>query len=86
MKFRCVPKRDLLRRADRLQTGDLIFFASVRPHLDVFHCGILVKNPNGWQLRHASRKRSGVVEQSLAEFLNSNRMAGTIVVRATEVA
>jgi cell wall-associated NlpC family hydrolase len=83
-RFSCVPKASLLRQAKRLQTGDLIFFASTRPHLDVFHCGIVVNNGNGLRLRHASRSRGGVVEQELAEFLKQNRMAGVMVVRPVE--
>src|SRR5215471_21509670 len=56
--FSCVRKDELLREQDRIQTGDLAFFASTRKHLDVFHCGVLVKNFHGLLLlRHASRSR-----------------------------
>ena len=83
-RFSCVPKAAVLRQAQKLQTGDFIFFASTRPHLDVFHCGIIVNNGNGLRLRHASKGRGGVVEQELAEFLKQNRMAGVMVVRPVE--
>jgi len=83
-KFHCIPKTTLLRNSDKIETGDLIFFASTRAHLDVFHCGILIRNGHGVLLRHASRSKGSVVEQPLEEFLKQNRMAGAIVVRSTE--
>ncbi len=79
--FSCVPKRELGKLARRLLTGDLIFFASTRPHLDVFHCGILVRDGDRLQLRHAARSRQGTVEEDLSGFLGENRMAGVLVVR-----
>lgn len=82
--FQCIPKNALLRKSDKIETGDLIFFVSTRSHLDVFHCGILIRNGRGVLLRHASRSKGSVVEQPLEEFLKQNRMAGAIVVRPTE--
>src|SRR5262245_55643980 len=84
VRFQCIPKTALIRNSDKIETGDLIFFASTRKHLDVFHCGILIRNGNGVLLRHASRSKGSVVEQPLGEFLKQNRMAGAIVVRSTE--
>lgn len=78
-RFSCVPKRKV--PGLRLATGDLVFFASTRAHLDVFHCGLLVADGGALRLRHAARSRGGVVEQDLGEFLRSNRMAGVIAVR-----
>src|SRR5205085_1940391 len=43
MRFRCVPKRSLKRFLPRLRTGDVLVFASTKPSLDVFHCGIAVR-------------------------------------------
>ena len=82
-RFECVPKPSVRRLALHLKTGDLIFFASTRQHLDVFHCGILVRDGDRLRMRHASRSQKAVVEQDLDEFLKSNRMAGVIVVRPT---
>jgi hypothetical protein len=82
-RFSCVPKH-LMMRSRQLRTGDLVFFASTRPHLDVFHCGIVVNNTEGLFLRHASRSQGAVVEQPLSEFLKQNRMAGVLVLRPTE--
>ena len=83
-RFKCVPKSFIRRMAADVKTGDLIFFASTRPHLDIFHCGILVRDGDRLRMRHASRSRNGVVEQDLDEFLKNNRMAGVIVVRPVE--
>jgi len=82
--FSCVPKRSLSRIDSRIQTGDLIFFASTRSQLDVFHCGIVVRSGNSLLLRHASRSQSGVVEQQLSQFLKANRTAGIMLARPVE--
>jgi hypothetical protein len=83
-RVRCVPKSSLPALKSHLQTGDLIFFASTRKNLDVFHCGIIVRNGKHILMRHASRSLGGVVEQDFDEFLKANRMAGVIVVRPSE--
>ena len=83
-KFGCVPKQSLRGLLSQLQTGDLIFFASTRKNLDVFHCGILVRNDGDLWIRHASRSQNAVVEQNLTTFLKGNRMAGIIVARVAE--
>ena len=80
-RMRCIPKPAVPRLARYLQTGDLIFFASTRKHLDVFHAGIIVRARDKLLMRHASRSQGGVVEQELNEFLKANRMTGVIVVR-----
>ncbi len=85
-KFSCIPKRLISRVAGEIQSGDLIFFASTRRHLDVFHCGILIRDGGRLLLRHASRSQGGVVEQELESFLKSNRMSGVILVRPVDPA
>ena len=84
VRFDCVPKPAIAKLKAHLKTGDLIFFGSTRKHLDIFHCGILVRDGERLLMRHASRSQKGVVEQELSEFLKNNRMAGVIVVRPTE--
>src|SRR6202046_3078259 len=81
IRVKCIPKKAVPRLERYLQTGDLIFFASTRNHLDVFHAGIIVRDGNKVLMRHASRSNGGVVEQELTEFLKANRMAGVIVAR-----
>jgi hypothetical protein len=85
-RFTCVPRPAIRRLVPCLETGDLVFFASTRRHLDVFHCGILVRDGARILVRHASRSRGAVVEQDLNEFLKANRMAGIIVARPTRSA
>jgi cell wall-associated NlpC family hydrolase len=79
-RVKCVPKRAVPRLEPYLQTGDLIFFASTRKHLDVFHAGIVVRGEKV-SLRHASRSNGAVVEQELSDFLDANRMTGVIIMR-----
>jgi cell wall-associated NlpC family hydrolase len=82
-QFQCIPKRFVPQLAEKLRTGDLIFFGSTRSHHDIFHCGIIVRSRDRLLLRHASRSRGHVFDQELAEFLKKNRMSGLIVVRPT---
>jgi hypothetical protein len=84
VRFSCVPRRSLGKLVPLMETGDLIFFASTRKHLDVFHCGILVRDGGRILVRHASRSRGGVVEQELNDFLKGNRMSGIITARPKE--
>jgi hypothetical protein len=84
-RVKCVPKRAMARLAKYVQRSDLIFFASTRRHLDVFHTGIVVRDGKRMLMRHASRSRGEVVEQELCDFLRTNRMTGVIVVRPQEV-
>ena len=80
-RFSCVPRTAMKKLLREMQTGDLIFFASTRKRLDVFHCGIIIVDGVRVLVRHASRSRGGVVEQELNEFLKANRMAGVIIAR-----
>jgi cell wall-associated NlpC family hydrolase len=80
-RFSCVPRTAMKKLMREMQTGDLIFFASTRKRLDVFHCGIIIRDGARVLVRHASRSRGGVVEQELNEFLKANRMAGVIIAR-----
>ncbi len=84
-RVKCVPKPAVRRLERYLQSGDLIFFASTRKNLDVFHAGIIVRDGKRVRMRHASRSQGFVVEQELSEFLKANRMAGVIVVRPQPV-
>ena len=82
--IKLVPKSALARLARGLCNGELIFVASARKNLDVFHAGIIVRSGNRLLIRHASRSQGGVVEQELSDFARKNRMAGVVVVRPRE--
>jgi len=84
-RVKCVPKPAVPRLVAHFQSGDLIFFASTRKNLDVFHAGIIVRDGKRVLMRHASRSEGLVVEQELGEFLKANRTSGVIVVRPQEV-
>jgi cell wall-associated NlpC family hydrolase len=84
-RVKCVPKRAVPRLERYLQTGDLIFFASTRKNLDVFHAGIIVLDGKKVFMRHASQSQGSVVEQKLSDFLKANRMTGVIVMRPQAV-
>jgi len=84
-RVKCVPKAAVPRLERYLQSGDLIFFASTRKNLDMFHAGIIVRDGERVFMRHAARSQGGVVEQELSEFLKANRMAGVVVVRPQAV-
>jgi hypothetical protein len=81
VRVKCIPKRAVPGLAAHLHSGDLIFFASTRRNLDVFHAGIIVRDGKKVLMRHASRSQGLVVEQELSEFLKANRMVGVIVQR-----
>ena len=85
-RIKCVPKSALGRLKPYLRDGDLLFFASTRKNLDVFHAGIVAHDGDRIAIRHASRSMGGVVQQDLDEFLAQNRMAGVIVTRPREPA
>jgi hypothetical protein len=84
MRLRFVPKRRFWAGRDAVRTGDLLMFVSTRPHLDIFHLGIAVRDGERLLLRNAARSRRHVVDQPLADFLAENRMAGVVVVRPVE--
>jgi len=86
-RFRYFPKRRLRTASRLIEDGDMIFFVSTRPGIDVFHTGIVFRDNRGNAgplLRHAARSRGGVVEQPLEEFFASNRMSGFILARPVE--
>ena len=85
-RFSCLPKRKLENASADIQSGDLIFFASTKPHLDVYHCGIVIRDGERLLMRHATRSQGHVVEQELSAFLKANRMAGILLARPIEPA
>jgi Protein of unknown function (DUF1460) len=61
--------------------GDVVLFVSTRQELDTFHIGMLFRTQETVMLRHASRSRGQVVEQTLAAFMHANTMPGIIIAR-----
>ena len=84
IRLKCVPKPAVRRLEPYLRSGDLVFFASTRRTLDVFHAGIIARDGKTVLMRHASRSQGFVVQQELRDFLKANRMAGVIVARPRE--
>lgn len=84
IRFRLFPKRVIAQIAPQMRDGDLLFFASTRKQLDVFHVGIVFVGAEGVTLSHAARSRGRVVEQPLELFLRENRMAGVLWARPRE--
>ena len=83
-RFRCFPKRQVPRLKERLDSGDVVLFASTRRDLDVFHAGLLVRRRGELRLRHATRARGAVVDEPLSAFLAAQRTSGLIVLRPRE--
>jgi len=81
--FRYFPQENLPSLKRRMQTGDLVCFASTRPGLDVYHTGILIASDDGIVLRHASRSAGMVIDQDLDRFVAESSMLGVVLVRPT---
>jgi hypothetical protein len=79
--FAYFPTENLPRVAELAQTGDLVFFASIRSDLDVFHTALLIKREARMMLRHATRRGGAVIDQDLSEFVGKNEPAGFVLLR-----
>ena len=79
--FLYFPTESSRKAAGLIESGDLIFFVSVKNTLDVFHTALLVEREGCWLLRHATRTAGAVIEQDLIEFTSRNEMAGFILLR-----
>ncbi len=77
-----LPLEALAALEEEGRSGDVVGFVSTRPHLDVFHVGLLARTGDGGlRLRHASRSAGQVVDQGLDEFIAGNELPGVMVVR-----
>jgi cell wall-associated NlpC family hydrolase len=81
---RSVPKRRFWAARGKLQTGDVVVFASTKRNRDTFHLGLVLREKDEVYLLNAARSKGGVVKQKLADFLADNSMAGVIVARPIE--
>jgi hypothetical protein len=79
--FLYFPTQSCGKLAGLIETGDLIFFVSMKNSLDVFHTALVVEREGRWLLRHATRTAGAVIEQDLIEFMSKNEMAGFILLR-----
>jgi hypothetical protein len=77
-----VPRRALLKAADRIASGSVVAFASTRAQLDYFHVGLLFWEPRTSPNRdllvlyHAARSAGRVGAEPLMRFLKRNRIRG----------
>jgi hypothetical protein len=79
--YRYFPKHRLNLISPTFKDGDVIYFVSGRKGLDILHAGIIIWNNNRLLMRHATRRRHAVVEQSLDNFVYTNLMNGFIINR-----
>jgi hypothetical protein len=80
-----VPRATLLQSAKSLSPGDIIGFISRRSNLDFFHTGLVAFSGKGaLLLRHASRSRGRVIEESMAAFVTANPVKYVALLRALE--
>jgi hypothetical protein len=86
VSFMCNSRADVFANADRLKTGDIAGFVSLRPGLDFYHTGFIIVQPDGalW-LRHASLSQHHVLEQPLAKFCDMNGVRLMTLLRPQEV-
>jgi hypothetical protein len=75
----------LLANQKVVQVGDVIGFVSRRPELDFFHIGFIAFNKRGTLLlRHASRTRGRVIEESMTSFVAATGVKYVTLLRAEE--
>lgn len=83
MRYLPLERVDSLR--EDIHTGDLVGFVSVRPDLDTFHVGLLVRGESV-RVRHAARSAAEVSEEPLEDFLGRNETPGLLIARLCAVA
>lgn len=66
-----IPVPEFLTHASEVQAGDILCFGTTTDNLDVRHLGFIFPGefPGDLILRHAAKAKSGVVDESLQEFL-----------------
>ncbi len=87
VSFVCNSRASVFAHPERLATGDIVGFVSLRPGLDFYHTGFIIVDEHGkLLLRHASLSHGGVVEQTLAEFCDVSRVRLLTLLRPQEIA
>ena len=80
-----IPRAVFLGHKARLAHGDIVGFVTQRPNLDYFHIGFIAFGARGeLLLRHASRSRHRVVDESMDRFVAKNRVRYVTLLRARE--
>jgi len=80
-----IPRAKFLAGRQQLATGDLVGFVTTRPNLDYFHIGFVAFGDKGeLLLRHASRSRHRVLDESMESFTAYNRVRYVTLLRPQE--
>jgi hypothetical protein len=85
--MRVIPRTAFLANKSRIAAGDIVGFITRRPNLDYFHVGFIAFGGKGeLLLRHASRSRHRVLDESMQRFLAANRVRYVTLLRPVEPA
>jgi hypothetical protein len=80
-----IPKATFWANRALLQRGDVIGFVSGRSNLDFYHTGLITFDGRGEPLlRHASRSRGRILDDSLQGFFAANGVRYVTLLRAVE--
>ncbi|MCX7880301.1 MAG: DUF1460 domain-containing protein [Ignavibacteria bacterium] len=82
-----LPKAEINRYKEKLETGDIVFFVTNQEGLDYSHVGICCKEKGVPRLLHASSRKGKVVyESSIVEYLErSGKVVGVTIVAPNEL-
>jgi len=83
-----IPKKDISKAYDGMETGDIIATTTSIGGLDVTHTGLVYKDGGGTYFMHASSKSKQVIisKNSLADYVSEDsKKTGIMVARALSV-
>ena len=82
-----IPKEDVARISERIQSGDVIAITSDIPGMDIAHTGIAIRQNGNLHFMHApiTGAKVAITTKSLAEYLAGNKkQLGIMVARPLE--
>ena len=79
-RMRYLPLDHLDAVRSEVRSGDVVCFVSVRPDLDTYHVGLLIRG-EPLRVRHAARSAARVTDETLEAFLGRNETPGLIIAR-----
>lgn len=80
-----IPRSTFWANRTALAAGDIIGFVSKRSNLDFYHTGLVAFDKKGdVVLRHASRRRRRIVDESMRAFFAANGVQHVTLLRATD--